>query len=104
MTNDQIEHYKEQGFTVDDDAKDEDSLRMVTHYDAQAEMIAWRGELARLRKVEEVARELAGRVEMNSLCRVPKTDNPFCVICLEDWEFHDANCLITRARALGLLE
>ena len=75
---------------IPDDRQDEDSLRMVTHYDPAMELIGQRAELARLRDVEAVARELVRFVNFESLLYHSETRVR-------------ARSLLARVRAAGFL-
>ena len=84
--------------TIDDEIpfKADEDTRPMTRYDPQMELIGQRAELERLRKVEQVARELAKFAYENSI-----TVEWACEIC-HKYEC-GKDCLITRSRALGLL-
>ena len=74
-----------------DEADDEDTGRRVTHYDPQIELIGQRAELARLRDVEQLAREMARIIGFElDIIRSPM-DTPY------------ARDVMERARELGLL-
>lgn len=88
---------------------------MVTGYDLQAEMIAVRGELERLRAVEELARELAIKFEARAVqwgvtrgywCSCGGASIPVPFGQEDDLSslLHTSTCLVARARALGLLK
>ena len=75
----------------DDLPGDKVTGRRVTHYDPQIELIGQRAELARLREVEAVAREMARIIGFElDIIRSPM-DTPY------------ARDVMERARTLGLL-
>ena len=73
------------------ESDDEDTGRRVTHYDPAMELIGQRAELARLREVEAVAKELARIVCFECDIIGSPMDTPY------------ARDVLARARALGLL-